>query len=362
MLFMKKTLVALSLSVIALPPAFACTDMQLQALDHTTIIGRTMDFDRPLHSALAIYPRGEERTSLKPDGGKGLTWVSRYAYAGMNELNNQQMISDGINEKGLALEDLWLAETQYQTIAANDNAVLLLYDLPAWILGNFASVNEVKKNLPAVKVWANNIAILKSIPPLHFAIHDASGANIVIEFLNGQTTIIDNPVGVLTNSPTFAWQLTNLRAYNQLTNENSKAQKFGQLTLNATGPGSGLLGMPGDYTPVSRFVKAAFLVHFSDSLKDGASAQNQMMHLINNFDVPFNAIADRTSKFPGGDYTQWTIIKNLTSQTVFIRPYNSMTFYQLDLTTLFNNARQFKRIALTDLAKQNQINATALLA
>lgn len=359
---MKTIIIALSLNLIPLAQAFACTDIQLQARDHTTIVGRTMDFDRPLLSALAIYPRGETRTSVKPDGGKGLSWMSRYAYAGMNELGNQQMISDGINEKGLALEDLWLAETQYHDINANDRAVLLLYDLPAWVLGNFATVADVKQHLATIKVWANNIAVLHSVPPLHFAIHDASGANLVVEFLNGQITLIDNPVGVLTNSPTFAWQLTNLRNYTQLSNENSKSQAFGQLTLRATGPGSGLLGTPGDYTPVSRFVKAAVLVHFSDTLPDGASAQNHMMHLINNFDVPYNAIADRSAKFPGGDYTQWTMIKNLTTQSVFIRPHNSMNFYQLDLARLFATAKQFKRVALSDLMQQNQLNATTLLA
>ena len=357
MTLMKKTLTLFMLSLFV--NAEACTDIQLEAMDHSVIVGRTMDFDRPLNSALAIYPRGEQRSSLKPDGSKGLSWTSRYAYAGMNELGNRQMISDGINEQGLALEDLWLAETQYNPILPTDQAVILLYDLPAWLLGNFSSVAEVKKNLPLIKVWANKIAVLHSVTPLHFAVHDRTGANCVIEFLNGQTVILDNPVGVLTNSPTFAWQLTNLNNYARLSNQNSSTSTWGDLTVSPTGPGSGLLGVPGDYTPVSRFVKAAVLVRFMEKLTDSRAATQRMMHVLNNFDVPFNAIADSKATYSGGDYSQWSMIKNLSSLTVYIRPSYSMNFYQVDLSVLFAKVKSFQRVALTNFIQQDQLNVTS---
>lgn len=351
---MKKIGLILLLNSLILK-AYPCTDLQLQAEDGHCVVGRTMDFDRPLHSALAIYPRGETRTSVKPNGQKGLAWRSRYAYAGMNELGNRQMISDGINEKGLALEDLWLAETQYNQVSAEDESVLLLYDLPAWILGNFSTVAEVKRQLPHLKIWANNIAVLNSVPPLHFAIHDASGANIVVEFLDHQTVILDNPVGVLTNSPPFAWQLTNLHHYAHLSNQNKP-----QVAGAAVAPGSGLIGLPGDYSPVSRFIRGATLIHFAGHTVNGQQATWRMSHLLNAFDVPYDAIKDPKAQYPGGDYTQWSIIKDLNHPTLWVRPNQALSFYEIDVADLFAHNKAFQRISLEALTQQSHSNVTGL--
>lgn len=351
---MKKIGLILLLNSLILK-AYPCTDLQMQAESGGCVIGRTMDFDRPLHSALAIYPRGERRTSVKPNGQKGLSWRSRYAYAGMNELGNRQMISDGINEKGLALEDLWLAETQYNQVSDQDDRVLLLYDLPAWLLGNCASVAEVKRQLPLIKIWANKIAVLHSVPPLHFAIHDASGANIVVEFLNHQTVILDNPVGALTNSPPFAWQLTHLSQYAALTRQNPPKSAESPIA-----PGSGLIGMPGDYSPVSRFVRGATLLRVAGKASDSSQAVLRMSHLLNAFDVPYDAIKDSEAHYPGGDYTQWSIVKDVTRQLVWIRPHSAMGYYRVDLASCFQQATRFTRVPLDQFLKQNSPNVTRL--
>lgn len=327
----------------------------MHAVDGSCVVGRTMDFDRPLHSALAIYPRGEQRSSVKPNGQKGMSWRSRYAYAGMNELGNRQMISDGINEKGLALEDLWLAETQYNVVNEQDERVLLLYDLPAWLLGNFATVAEVKQQLPTLKIWANNIAVLNSVPPLHFAIHDASGANIVVEFLNHQTVIVDNPVGALTNSPPFTQQLTHLAKYAALTNQN-QAQPAGA----AVAPGSGLIGMPGDYSPMSRFVRAATLIRVSGHVRDSSQAVLRMSHVLNAFDVPYDAIQDKQAHYAGGDYTQWSIVKDLRHRIVWLRPHSALGYYEVDLTALFAQTKRFHDQSLAAMLQQSHGNVTYL--
>lgn len=351
---MKKLYCMLLLNAVVLK-TYPCTDLQMRTVDGSCVVGRTMDFDRPLHSALAIYPRGEQRSSVKPNGQKGMSWRSRYAYAGMNELGNRQMISDGINEKGLALEDLWLAETQYNLVNDMDERVLLLYDLPAWILGNCATVTEVKQQLPLVKIWANNIAVLNSVPPLHFAIHDASGANIVVEFLNHQTVIIDNPVGALTNSPPFTEQLTHLTQYAALTNQNQP-----QPARAPVAPGSGLIGMPGDYSPMSRFVRAATLIRVSGQVRDSSQTVLRLSHVLNAFDVPYDAIQDKQAHYAGGDYTQWSIVKDLTHPQVWLRPQAALGFYQINVDSCFKKVKHFTRVPLDHFLQQTNSDVTQL--
>lgn len=335
MVFMKKFFSALFL-LTSMPAAWACTDLHLQATDGTVLVGRTMDFNQDLQSAWAIYPRGEQRTSKAPNGRTGLSWTSRYAYAGMNELGNHQMISDGLNEKGLSLEDLWLAETQYPPVNANSQPLLSLYDFPAWVLGNFSSVAELKQQLPHLHLWGDKIAKLNSVVPLHFAIHDATGANIVIEFLHGHMHVLDNPLGVLTNSPPLVWQLHHAQAY---------------LTPKA------IAALPGDYSPVSRFVKGAVLIHFSDKRYDQQQSLYVMEHLLNNFDAPYGLV-DVSETHPSGDYTQWTIIKDLSHQQVYLRPYQSFTFYHLDMPTVFKQVKDFRYVALSQMAEQGTIDVT----
>ena len=103
--------------------------------------------------------------------------------------------------------------------------------------------------------------ILKGWPPqaqpFHYVVYDAAGASIAIEPIGGKLKIYDNPLGVMTNSPTFDWHMTNLRNYIALNPRNVPPLKIDGMTFRQFGEGSGMLGLPGDTTPPSRFVRAA---------------------------------------------------------------------------------------------------------
>lgn len=120
---------------------------------------------------------------------------------------------DGINEAGLSTEFLWFTEAKYNEAAKGDKNWLAVTDLGHWILGNFATVDEVRRAIMKIKVIGVYVPQLKQIPGFHAAVHDAKGNSIVIEFTDGKTKVFDNPTGVMTNKPTFDWQLTNLRNY-----------------------------------------------------------------------------------------------------------------------------------------------------
>ena len=117
-------------------------------------------------------------------------------------------------------------------------------------------------------------------------VHDASGKSLVIEYVGGKLNLYDDPLGVITNSPGFDWHMTNLRNYVNFSLDNHPPIQLGSVKLAPFGQGSGMLGMPGDFTPPSRFVRA---VAFSQSVlepKTGDEAVLTAFHILNNFDIP----------------------------------------------------------------------------
>ncbi len=121
-----------------------------------------------------------------------------------------------------------------------------------WPLGNFATVAELEAVLPSVKVWGVRTAELGNVPvPVRFAFRDPGGRCLVVEFAGGWVTVYDNPLGVLTNVPPFDWHTNNLRTYLNLTALNVPKVELSGIAFAGTGQGTGLLGRPGDSTPLA---------------------------------------------------------------------------------------------------------------
>ncbi|MGA8322835.1 MAG: linear amide C-N hydrolase, partial [Xanthobacteraceae bacterium] len=164
------------------------------------------------------------------------------------------------------------------------------YEYANWLLGNFANVDEVKANFNKVVLVPVVIDAIKQVPPVHFVVHDRSGKSVVIEPLDKTLKIFDNPLGVVTNSPNFEWHMTNLRNYVNLSAVPPLG--LGGVTLAQFGQGSGLRGLPGDFTPPSRFVRAVAFSQSAVQSDTAAQAVLQAFHILNNFDIPYGAVRD----------------------------------------------------------------------
>ena len=244
---------------------------------------------------------------------------------------------DGMNEAGLSVEGLYFTESKYETVDLKDAAnAVSSNDFITWLLSNFATVDEVKKALPSVRVWGETLQLLGTPIPLHFAIHDASGKALVVEFIGGEKKIYDNPIGVMTNMPEFPWHIANLRNYVNLNQLIPKAKVFKGVTISPTGTGSGWLGIPGDWSPPSRFVRVAYLASMTPSVKDRAEAINLAKHILNTVDIPMGSVeAELKSKDnPEGvskEYTQWSIFLDLTNRVMYFDTYDDMNLKFIDL-------------------------------
>jgi choloylglycine hydrolase len=325
---------------------YSCGDILIKATDGTLLNARSMEFGVPLDSTLGIHVRGDAFESRAPNKAKGLSWNSKYGFIGFMAVG-LDFPTDGLNEKGLSFGALWLPTSTYQEILpSNSTQALLLNDLGSWILGNFATVEEVKAALPSVFVWGEVVEQIGIIPPLHFAVHDTSGKSIVIEFREGQQKVYDNPLAVLTNYPTFPWHVDNVRNYIKLSAENAPSIKYNGAILSFYGQGSGLLGMPGDYTPASRFVRLAYLKNIATPAKNASELLGLAQHLFNNVDIAIGFIRDGEKQDPT-DYTQFVTFKDLTNKIIYYRTYGNMSLRAVDLKGLdFNEGKKYKALPI----------------
>src|SRR5262249_12417670 len=155
-----------------------------------------------------LVPRGFARMGVTPDGKSGLKWNSKYASLGADG-EGLPYLFDGLNEKGLAVGTFYFPVTaDYMPYRAADAArTIAPWQVVSYLLENFATVDEVRQNISNVVV-ANVEFPGWGVVPVHYAVYDASGKTIVIEYSDGKLHVFDDPLGVVTNSPAFDWHMT----------------------------------------------------------------------------------------------------------------------------------------------------------
>lgn len=299
----------------------ACTGISLKALDGSIVVARTIEWgESELESRYVIVPRGTSFVSYTPSGMNGLKFSSRYGFAGIS-LVQKEFVAEGLNEAGLSAGLFYFPA--YGRYPAFDSlkAGEYLADLQVvpWMLSCFATVEEVKAAIGSVKITA-----LQGSATVHWRVADATGAQAVVEVIDGQVRVYDNPAGVLTNAPGFEWQLTNLNNYVNLYPGSASAKAYDGLLVHPFGAGSGLLGLPGDVTPPSRFVRAFFYKQTAPRRANGWETVKQCFHILNNFDIPIGIEfeAGKAPELPSA--TQWTAVADITGRKFYFKTmYNS---------------------------------------
>jgi len=341
---MFRTLLLTLILTLCAAPAVACTDFVVKAADGTVVNARSMDFAIDDQARIAVYPRGKQWASEAPGGKAGLKWKQRYGFVAFSILGLEKS-TDGMNEKGLSAKFLWLPSVGYQAVPEGQEAKALDVTLvPDWILGNFSTVAEVKEALPALFVWGNKLPVLNSAPVLHVAVHDAGGNSIVAEWIGGKLNLYDNPLGIMTNEPPLPQQWSNLRNYVNLSPMMQKELKLDGMTVSGTGNGSGMLGLPGDCTPPSRFVRIAILREFAYQPKNDAEAVIFARHLLEQVYVMKGVSRNNTPQGVEADYTQWTTIEDLTNRVLYFSNYDDQTLRAIDLKKLDFTRADYKPI------------------
>lgn len=349
---MKLKLPAIYLATLGflLPTAVtACTSLRLTAGDEGVVVGRTMEFGFDIDSDALVVPAGTEVFSSLGDASKGMKYTTKFGVVGANAIG-QKIIVDGINEKGLYVGILYLPGVAgYADPAKTDpTRSLAPEDYTGWLLANFSSVEDVKAHYHDVTIVPHPIDQLggESVPG-HFIVHDRTGASVVIEPINGSLIIHDNPLGVLTNSPTFDWHMTNLQNYINLRATNVPAVKVSGITLSQFGQGSGMLGLPGDFTPPSRFVRAVAFSQSAEKNKTTEETVPQVFHLMNAFDIPFGAVREVQDGQVHSEFTVWTSVSDLKNLRWTFRTFKDQSIHSIDLAKALKAAgNEIKTISM----------------
>lgn len=350
-----------------------CTGIRLKAQDSTVVHARTLEFAVDIQSDLIVVPKGYKRASTLVFAGKeqpdlqSKKWVSKYASVGMSGLG-LPVIVDGLNEVGLAVGLFYFpGYAEYMPHDRSDEGNMIApWEIGSWILDNFQSISEVKEAITQVVV-PNAICSdfnPDAPPPVHCIVHDAEGNSIVIEYVKGELNIHDNSLGVITNSPTFDWHLTNLRNYVNLRFKNAPLLELASLKLFPFGQGSGMLGIPGDFTPPSRFVRAvAYSQAVSEAFNEqcaedeffhaatGKDAILQAFHLLNNFDIPKGVAREDEHEENGhtlvpADYTIWTSASDLKAKQYYFRTYENSQIRMIDLDSHKDRSQEIMRFSI----------------
>jgi choloylglycine hydrolase len=186
------------------------------------------------------------------------------------------------------------------------------------------------------------------ILPIHYYISDQSGAVAIVEYVGGVRHVYDNPLGVLTNSPSFDYQLTNLINYANLSPVNAAPLHFANWTVPSIGQGSGLLGLPGDFTSPSRFVRATLFSQWATPQKTALDAVNLGFHLLNTFDIPDGLVQSRPDEKNVShiETTEWVIVHDKTHLKTYFRGYKSLRIQMVDLKKIDFTKGGFKTVPL----------------
>ena len=345
----------------------ACTSIVIKTVDGNPIYGRTMEWGAfDLHSELVLVPR-QHLFSSELGGGKiGMTWKNKYGFVAINAVK-KPFVTDGMNETGLTLGVLYFPGfAEYQSFKAGEEAYTLNnVDLSAYILGQFKTVQEIKTALPKLRVVYNK-DIVKSFgapAPLHLVVTDSTGASIVIEYVGGKLHIYDNILGVMTNSPPYDWQILNLRNYPQLTAFGGHAKKsIKGVSLAPFGAGSGMLGLPGDVTPVSRFVRAVAFTSTTIPPKDIESGINEVSRILNNFDIPRGLV--REGNGPDDyhlNFTQWSTIGDIKNKRYYWWTEFNRRMRMVDLKELNFRGKEIRSIPLDEVRAEDVKDRTSAL-
>lgn len=329
-------------------PVSACTGIMLKTKDGSIVHGRTLEFGIMIDTSIAVVPRGYTFVGETPNGD-GLKYAAKYATIGAYAFKDVKIL-DGLNEAGLAVGAFFFPTFAGYTPITPDNQKKALSpgDFPNWLLTQFATVDEVRK-----AIESNQAVIVPTVlqgwgpesPPFHYVVYDKTGASIAIEPMAGRLVIQDNPLGVMTNSPTFDWHMTNLRNYISLKPLNAAPVKIDGETFKQLGQGSGMVGLPGDYTPPSRFVRAAIFSASATPSDNAEKGVEQVFHILNNFDIPVGVSREDIGGVIHTDHTLITAVRDPQSLRYYYKSYDDQQIRMVDLTKFDPKATTIKSLS-----------------
>lgn len=309
-----------TLSLAFAMPAIPCTRAVYLGANNETITGRTMDWKEDTGSNIWSFPRGMKRDSRIT--GKSFEWTAKYGsvIAAAYDIAT----TDGINEKGLVANILWLAESEYPKEDKKKPAMAISI-WAQYVLDQFATVKEAVNELKKEKfvVMTAKMPTQDRLATLHLAISDSSGDSAIFEYVDGKLVIHHNKkYQVMTNSPVFEKQLALEEYWKNI---------------------GGINQLPGTNRSADRFARASFYINAIPKSSDIRIAQASVMSVMRNVSVPYGIT---TKDQPNISSTRWRTVADQKNLIYFFDSALAPNTFWVNLKDLDFSAKTGKVLKL----------------
>lgn len=260
--------------------------------------GRTLDYESSYGEEIVIMPRNFRLGFLS----EGIC-EKHYAVIGTAHIaGGYPLFYDAVNEKGLCMAGLNFVGNAHYFKNKNGKSNIAQYEFIPWILGKCASTDEAKELISNINITDTPFSEHMPVGQLHWIIADKNSA-ITVESVSDGIKVYDNPLGVLTNNPPFDEQMFRLNDYMHLSPRQPKNTFSDKLELKAYSRGMGAIGLPGDLSSQSRFVRVAFVKANSVSGKGETESVSQFFHILGSVDQPRGCCEVANGKYEITIYT-----------------------------------------------------------
>ena len=333
--------------------ADACTGISLNSQDGGRVVARTVEWAAtPMQCGYVVAPRAHKHQSFTPSGQNGLQYSSIYGYVGVYT-EYEPFVVEGINEAGLSAGLFFFPGFgDYAAYNESDNGKTLCdMQFVSWVLSQFSSIDQLKDAMKNIDL----VTLNHKIGAVHWRIAEPGGRMVVLEVVNGVPHFYENVLGVITNAPGFRWHMTNLDNYINMQPGSAPDNTIKKgVTLEPLGHGSGMLGLPGDFTSPSRFVRASFFQTTAPVWKTTFETVVQAFHILNNFDIPIGSQHVR-SEIPAGlpSATQVTTASDQKDMRFYYRTAWNSNIRCIDLKTINFHKVKYQSHPLDDVQQQS---------
>lgn len=318
-----------------------CTAIAFQSKDH--YFGRNLDFELSYQERVIITPRSYPFLFRHVQ-----ELPNHYAMIGMGIISkNYPLYFDATNEKGLSMAGLNFPGNAAYFPCAKNKTNVASFELIPWILGQCQNISEVTVLLENLNIADTRFSEAYPNSNLHWIIADKTGA-ITVEQTASGLHIYDNPVGVLTNNPTFDYHLYNLSNYLNLTSDEVSSRFSGKYQLQPYSRGMGAIGLPGDLSSASRFVRAAFTKLNSRNGPSESESISQFFHIL-------GSVAQQNGCVKVGELYEKTIYSSCCNTDKGIYYYTTYENSQITAVSLFQENLDTKHLIQYPLITEQQI-------
>lgn len=311
-----------------------CTAISIQSFQGENFFGRTMDFSYPIEPGLYVIPKNYQWDSVATMKKN----MDQFSFIGIGqEMEGMLAFFDGVNEQGFAAATLYFEGYANYELPLEDKEPVASVDFLHYLLGRCSSVDDLKPLLENIRIVGVPDPITKKAAPLHWIATDRSGKCVVIEQTKNGIEVIDNPIGVMTNSPDFQWHMTNLRNYTNVSTTQEEKVNWGNISLTPFGQGAGTLNLPGGFTSPERFVRTAFLKTHASMPDNKAETITTCFNLMNSVFIPKGIVVTARET---DDYTKYIAFMNTNTCEYYFNTYENNQIITASLSNYNTNGTQ----------------------